>query len=233
MPVCLLVRHGRTTANAEGILAGWTPGIELDEHGRGQVAALAQRLRGLSVRRIVSSPLTRCQQTAAILAENWPQAITSQDEDLGECHYGAWTGGKLRELVNEPLWKVIQNHPSAARFPDGAEHRGESIPEMASRAVRAIRSLDAQVAAEDGADSVWLAVSHGDIIKAVLADAAGAHLDHYQRFVVDPASVSVVCYTSSRPFVLRVNDAGADLGRLSGPALTRSGDAELGGGAGR
>ncbi len=233
MPVCLLVRHGRTTANAEGILAGWMPGIELDEHGREQVEALAQRLRGLPVCRIVSSPLTRCQQTAAVLAANWPQVDTSQDDALGECHYGAWTGGRLRELVREPLWTVIQNHPCAARFPDSVEHRGESIPQMAHRAVSAIRALDAQVADEHGADSVWMAVSHGDIIKAVLADAAGAHLDHYQRFVVDPASVSVVCYTPSRPFVLRVNDAGADLDRLSRPAVSRSGEAELGGGAGR
>jgi hypothetical protein len=80
---------------------------------------------------------------------------------------------------------------------------------------------------------VWVAVSHGDVIKAVLAHAAGAQLDDFQRFVVDPGSVSVVRYTSRKPFLLRLNDLGGDLHAIrpsSGPGI--DGDAEVGGGAG-
>ena len=116
---------------------------------------------------------------------------------------------------------------------------GESIAAMAARAVAAVRELDAAVAREHGADTVWVAVSHGDVIKAILADAAGTHLDLFQRVVVDPASVSVVRYTGSRPFVVRTNDIGGSLaGLVPKPAAAQaaephsSGDAAVGGGAG-
>ncbi|HYO86012.1 MAG TPA: MSMEG_4193 family putative phosphomutase [Dermatophilaceae bacterium] len=231
MPLCLLVRHGLTTSNAAGTLAGWTPGVELDQTGRRQVEALAERVRVLPVRRVVSSPLTRCLQTMDLLRTAWPEAVVGEHEGLGECRYGAWTGGKLAELVKEPLWRVVQEHPSAARFPDGPQHPGESIADMSSRAVAAVRSIDAEVAREFGATSIWVAVSHGDIIKAILADAAGSHLDHFQRIVVDPASLSAVCYTPRRPFVLRVNDSGGDMSALS-PVTGHDGDAQIGGGAG-
>ena len=113
---------------------------------------------------------------------------------------------------------------------------------MQLRAVDAVRDWDARVAAEHGDGAVWVAVSHGDVIKALVADAAGSHLDAFQRIVVDPASVSVVRYTDLRPFVLRVNDTGGDLASLvpapkrrgRGPARSRkpSSDAAVGGGAG-
>ena len=70
---------------------------------------------------------------------------------------------------------------------------------MQARALDAVREPDAEVEAEHGADAVWVAVSHGDVIKAVLADASGIHLDQFQRILVDPASVSVVRYTELRP----------------------------------
>lgn len=250
MPICLLIRHGRTTANASGTLAGWTEGIGLDEAGRTQAADLAARLRGLPVRRITSSPLQRCLETAQILAGELADALTDSHEDLGECRYGTWTGGILAELAQDPLWRVVQDHPSAARFPDGADFPGESISEMQLRAVRAVRAIDAEVAQEHGADAIWALVSHGDVIKSVIADAAGSHLDHFQRIVVDPASLSVVRYTERRPFVIRVNDAGADLRVLVPPPAKEApeaapgeaaageatgldpGDAPVGGGAG-
>lgn len=253
VPTVLLVRHGRTTANASGVLAGWLPGVNLDEVGREQADAVGRRLReaGLAPVRLVSSPLPRCVETAErILAFGEAQADTDAeagteaggipldvDERLGECRYGAWTGRPLSELAQEPLWRVVQDHPSAATFPDGqgepAGMPGESMAAMSARAVAAIREIDAAVAGTSGPDAVWIAVSHGDVIKAVLAEAAGTHLDHFQRIVVDPASVSIVRYTTGRPFVVRTNDVGGSLAGLVPPAATAaSGDAAVGGGAG-
>ena len=235
----LLVRHGRTAANTSGVLAGWTPGIGLDDQGRGQAEAMATRIAaaGIEIRRVVSSPLQRCQETAAILVASAADGIpVEEDERLGEARYGSWTGRKLAELAKEDLWRVVQDQPSAARFPDGDEYPGESMAQMQSRALDAVRSLDAEVEKAHGADAVWVAVSHGDVIKAVLADAAGAHLDQFQRIQVDPASVSVVRYTARRPFLLRSNDNGGDLGGLKPPPQqppeADRGDAAVGGGAG-
>ena len=250
MPTVLLVRHGRTAANSSGVLAGWTPGIGLDDHGRAQVEALGDRIAsaGVAVSRVVSSPLQRCQETAAIVVAKAADGIPIEADDrLGEARYGSWTGRKLSELAKEDLWRTVQDQPSAVRFPDGDEFPGESMAQMQSRALDAMRSLDAEVEKAHGADAVWVAVSHGDVIKAILADAAGAHLDQFQRIQVDPASVSVVRYTARRPFLLRSNDNGGDLGGLKppppkpaeqatqeepGPTEVDAGDAAVGGGAG-
>lgn len=244
MPTVLLIRHGRTAANATGVLAGWMPGVDLDDRGREQAAALAQRLAAVPVSALVASPLERCQQTAASLAavpgpKDAVRPDVATDDRLGECRYGDWTGRELKTLVKEPLWKVVQQHPSAAVFP-GPE--GESMRAMQQRALDAVRDWDARVAAEHGDDAVWVAVSHGDVIKAVLADALGAHLDEFQRIVVSPCSVSAVTYTPIRPFVGRLNDTGGDLSglaparrrrrhRTTTTATSSAGDAVVGGGA--
>lgn len=212
MPTVLLVRHGRTSANASGVLAGWTPGVGLDDRGREQAGRLAARLAEVPVAALVSSPLQRCRETAALLSTGRPDPLrASIDHRLGECRYGDWTGRPLKELAKDPLWRVVQAHPSAVTFPGP---QGESMPAMQLRAVEAVREHDAAVAAEHGPDAVWIAVSHGDVIKAVLADALGMHLDAFQRIVVDPCSVSVIRYTELRPFAVRVNDTGGDLAGL-------------------
>ena len=242
MPTLLLVRHGRTAANTGGLLAGRTPGVGLDELGASQVAALGQRLAPLPLVRVVASPLERCQATAAALLgvtgpEGSPRPPLETDEGLSECDYGDWTGRPISELVKEPLWPAVQAHPSSVVFPGGESMRG-----MQQRALDAVRRVDAEVAAEHGEHAVWAAVSHGDVIKAVLADALGVHLDAFQRIVVDPASVSVVRYTALRPFAVRTNDTGGDVSSLlppppSDPAAAAEGpagsDAVIGGGAGR
>ena len=143
--------------------------------------------------------------------------------------YGDWSGAELKKLAKDPLWKVVQSHPSAMTFPGEG---GEAMRDMQTRAVAAVREWNARL--DD--DAVYAVVSHGDVIKAVLADALGMHLDQFQRIVVDPASVSVVTYTPLRPFVVRVNDVGSDLGFLA-PAKRRSRsrrpfDAAVGGGSG-
>ncbi|MGW4897853.1 histidine phosphatase family protein [Kitasatospora sp. NPDC004240] len=230
MPTLLLVRHGRSTANTAGILAGWTPGVDLDDTGRGQAAALAGRLAGVPLAAAVSSPLERCRQTLAPLLAARPElGEPALDERLGECHYGEWTGRPLSELAEEPLWRTVQDHAAAAAFPGG-----ESLRELSHRTVGAVREWNAEVAAEHGEDAVWIACSHGDVIKAVVADALGLHLDHFQRINVDPCSVTAIRYTPRRPFVLRMGDTG-DLGSLAPrprPAEGPAGDAVVGGATG-
>ena len=237
MATVLLVRHGRTAANTAGILAGRSPGVELDDVGRTQAATLGERMAAVPLATLVSSPLRRCRQTQqALVAARTEPVPTAVDAGLIECGYGDWTGRSLKDLSKEKLWKTVQQQPSAVRFPDGDEYPGESMAQMQSRALDAVRSLDAEVEKAHGADAVWVAVSHGDVIKAILADAAGAHLDQFQRILVDPASVSVVRYTARRPFLLRSNDNGGDLGGLkpppAPPAEGDRGDAAVGGGAG-
>ncbi|MEZ0493104.1 histidine phosphatase family protein [Kineococcus sp. TBRC 1896] len=212
MPTLLLVRHGRSTANTAAVLAGWTPGVHLDDTGRAQAEGLAQRLAPVPVADFVVSPLERCQETAralgAVDGPAGPRPALRTEERLGECKYGDWTGKALKDLAKEPLWRTVQSHPSAAVFPGEG---GEGLATMQHRALEAVREHDARVAAEHGDDAVWVAVSHGDVIKAVLADALGMHLDLFQRLSVDPCSVSVVRYAPLRPFVLRMNDSGGDL----------------------
>jgi probable phosphomutase (TIGR03848 family) len=214
MSTVLLVRHGRTTANAGGTLAGWTPGVHLDDRGRAQAAALAERLAGLPVAAVVSSPLERCRETAEPLAAARDLEV-ELDDRLGECRYGEWTGAALKDLARQPLWKVVQQHPSAVVFPGG-----ESLRAVQERAVDAVRAAADRAAAAHGDDALVVAVSHGDVIKAVLADALGMHLDCFQRLVIDPASVSAVTYTPLRPFVSRVGDTG-DLAGLAPPKRRR------------
>ncbi|MBY6541235.1 MSMEG_4193 family putative phosphomutase [Rhodococcus sp. BP-349] len=201
----ILLRHGRSTSNTAGTLAGRSDGVELDDLGREQAERVVARLEVLPLAAIVRSPLLRCEQTVAPLAA--ARALDPVVEDrLLEVDYGEWTGKPIKDLVGEPLWKVVQQHPSAAVFPGG-----EGLADVQIRAVRAIREIDARLAAEHGSDVLWVACSHGDVIKSVLADALGSHLDQFQRIVVDPASISVVRYTETRPFVHRLGDLGGDL----------------------
>jgi probable phosphomutase (TIGR03848 family) len=204
----ILLRHGRSTANAAGVLAGRTPGVALDEHGRAQARTLVERLAQLPLAAVVCSPLQRCRETVAPLAQAHELEVTVDDRFI-EVDYGEWTGRELPTLGKEPLWKVVQAHPSAAVFPGG-----EGLAALQARAVAAVREWDAKLAAEHGAAVVWLVCTHGDVVKAVLADALGMHLDGFQRIVANPGSISAVNYTETQPFVQRVNDSGGDLQSL-------------------
>ncbi len=229
MATVVLIRHGKTTANGAGVLAGWTEGVGLDDSGRAQVRALSERLRGVPLTAVVSSPLQRCQETTDALLDGRDPVARHLDERVGEVHYGDWSGQELKKLAKDPLWKVVQSHPSAMTFPGEG---GESMRAMQDRVLEAVRDWNERL----GPDAVYAVVSHGDVIKSVLADALGMHLDLFQRILVDPASVSVVAYSPTRPFVVRTNDVGGDLSFLA-PAKGRrrrrtSSDAPVGGGAG-
>ncbi len=236
MATLVLLRHGRTTANADGVLAGWTPGVGLDDTGRIQADAVGQRLRPLPFRGVVVSPLQRCQETLQRVFDGSPDnGAPAVDDRLGECRYGEWEGQPLKKLAKEPMWKIVQSHPSAAVFPGG-----EPLAATAGRAVTAVREWDARITEQHGSDALWLACSHGDVIKAIVADALGLHLDQFQRIVVEPCSVTVIRYTPLRPFVLKLNDLGSDLSALVPPrrrrrrkASVRDSDATVGGATGR
>ncbi len=231
MTTLILLRHGRSSANVAGVLAGRTPGVELDEKGREQAEKVVARLAGLPLAEIVSSPMLRCEQTIAPLAAD-RGLVPVTEPDLAEVDYGTWTGSELKKLGKEPLWKVVQGHPSAAVFPGG-----EGLAAMQARAVAAVRRNGARIATAHGPQAVWVACSHGDVIKAILADALASHLDNFQRIMVDTCSISVVHYTDTRPFVARVNDLGGDVAGLVPPPpkrrrkapAARSSDAVVGG----
>jgi probable phosphomutase (TIGR03848 family) len=226
MATVLLVRHGRTTANASGVLAGRTEGVRLDDHGRTQAERTAARLASVPLAAVVSSPLERCRQTTEIiLAAQDPQPPVSIEDAITECDYGDWQGRTLKDLATETLWSTVQRQPSAVVFPGG-----ESMTTMQARSVAAIRRLDAEIEARHGAGAVWVAVSHGDIIKSVLADAFGMHLDLFQRISVGPASVSIVHYGRDRPEVVSTNTEAGDLSWLR--STTPPSDAPVGGGEG-
>ncbi len=225
MSTLLLVRHG-LTAMTGPVLAGRTPGVHLDERGQKQAAAVAERMAAIPLTALVTSPLERCVDTAGHLRTGRDLEL-QQDDRIIECEYGDWTGRPLKELAKDPMWKVVQTQPSAARFPNG-----ESLSEVSARAVSAIRDWNARL----GEDAVWAACSHGDVIKAILADALGLHLDQFQRIVVDPCSVSVIRYTDQRPYVMRSNDTGGDLTAFVPPKKKgrrrSTADATIGGGVG-
>lgn len=230
MATVLLVRHGRTTANASGLLAGRADGVSLDDIGREQAALTGDRLAAVPVVGLVSSPLDRCRETAQFILER--QTGTQQapidihlDSGLTECDYGQWQGRTLTDLATEELWPVVQAQPSAVVFPGG-----ESMAAMQARSVAAIRRRDAAFEAEHGPGAVWVAVSHGDIIKSILADALGMHLDLFQRITVGPASVSIVRYGAHRPTVHATNTEAGDLSWLANTVSSE--DAPVGGGAG-
>jgi probable phosphomutase (TIGR03848 family) len=225
----LLVRHGLTASTGQ-VLTGWMPGIGLDDRGLAQAKSLAERLAPVPLAAIITSPLDRCQQTAEAIAATRGVDVRV-DERVGECRYGDWTGRELKELAKDPLWPVVQAHPSAVRFP-GPD--GEALAETQHRAVAAIRDWNREL----GADATYAVCSHGDVIKAIVADALGQHLDMFQRIQVDPCSLTVIRYTPLRPFVVRVNDTGGGVEDLvprpaeAGKAELGESDAAVGGGAG-
>jgi len=216
----ILLRHGRSTSNTAHTLAGRAEGVDLDDKGREQAEAVVERIGALPVKAIVRSPMLRCENTVAPLAAALGLEVLVDDR-LSEVDYGEWTGRKIGDLVKEPLWSVVQQQPSAAVFPNG-----EGLAQVQARAVQAVREHDRRLAEEADGDVLWLACTHGDVIKAIVADALGTHLD---SFTADPASMSVIRYTSVRPFVMHVNHTGAALTAALSAKPEPSGDAVVGG----
>jgi probable phosphomutase (TIGR03848 family) len=196
MTTLLLIRHA-TTASTGQRLGGRTQ-AELDEGGRAQAEAAGVRLAGVPLKAVYASPLARTMQTAQAVAGHHRLKVQPVD-GLLEVEYGRWTDRPLKPLYKHKLWPVIQARPSLVRFPDG-----ESIRQAQLRAVDCIEELVAR-----HRRAVVAAVTHADVIKAVVAFYLGQPLDLFQRLVVDPASVTALALgPGAQPALLRFNDDG-------------------------
>jgi probable phosphomutase (TIGR03848 family) len=197
MTTLVLVRHATNDWVRKGLLAGWTPGVHLNEEGRAQAQALGERLSSSHLDAVYSSPLERALETANAVAA--PHGLDVQiTEGIGEVRYGEWNGRPLRELAKKSLWRSVQIYPSGTRFPDG-----ESIGEMQARVVASLDAIRA-----DHPRGIAVAVAHADVIKAAVAYYVGVPLDLFQRLVISPASTTVIAFSPFGPRLLRLNDDG-------------------------
>lgn len=196
MTTVLLIRHAVNEWVKTGKLAGWTPGVHLNEEGQAQAIALGERLAKQPLRAIYTSPLERTVETAQAVVRHHPALTLEIAEGVGEVDFGEWQGAKIADLARRKMWHVIQYTPTRAYFPGGESVRAAQI-----RAVDTIEGL-----AERHRGEMIAVVSHSDIIKMVLAHYLGMSLDLFQRIVISPASVSVVELRYGRPFVALMND---------------------------
>lgn len=221
----VLIRHAHSEANAKALLSGRTAGVHLSPKGLTQSQDLIARLGHLKVATLRISPLERCFETidpwwSEVGKTHNPSVELIRDENLNEVDYGDWSGKKLAVLSKRRLWHTVQNSPSAMYFPSG-----EGLAQMQERAMRAVH--EAISTQKKGA---IVLVSHGDVIKSIVASALGMHLDSFQRLVIDPASISVIDFSTLKPRVLLLNDSRAHLeGFLNAPYRKKN---LLGGGGG-
>jgi probable phosphoglycerate mutase len=222
----VLIRHAHSEANAKGILSGRISGVHLSSTGLKQAQELSLRLGALKVSQLRISPLERCVETISpwwesVGRKNNPGVEIFKDDALIEVDYGKWSGKKLSLLSKNKLWKTVQNNPSGMYFPSG-----EGLAQMQERAMRAVYG-----AIESKRKGATVLVSHGDVIKSIVASALGLHLDGFQRIVIDPASVSVIDFSGDNPRIMLLNDSRADLESfINAPYRKRN---LLGGGAGK
>jgi probable phosphomutase (TIGR03848 family) len=208
MTTLFLIRHGLTAATGK-TLYGRTSGVPLDDRGRAQAEALAERFAPVKLTAVYTSPLDRCVETMAPLAARQRLNVNIR-ERLIEMDVGAWTGRPLAQVRRTRLWKELIHRPSLFRFPDG-----ESFAEAQTRALAEIHGIVARH--PKGRVAVC---SHGDIIRMLMAHLSGAHLDLFQRTIADPASVSAVSLDDAGPHVLLVNDTGS-LERFAPPPRSK------------
>jgi probable phosphoglycerate mutase len=192
----LLIRHAINDWVSTGRLAGWTPGIHLNQEGKFQAEALGERLANVPLAAIYASPLERTMETAEAVAAFHPELTVRPLDGVGEVRFGNWQGAKLSKLRRESLWETVQVYPSRAHFPGG-----EAIRQAQARAVDALESLVIKHPQQRVA-----VVSHSDVIKLLVAHYIGAHVDFFQRIDISPASVTIIHLAQGRPFIARVND---------------------------
>lgn len=201
--------------------------MTLTARGQDQARAAGLRIQGLPITHIVTSPLERTRETAKLLkAAAESRSSLRSHVGLVECDYGAWSGKRLATLAKNPLWTTVQNRPSHVTFPDG-----ESMRAMAQRAVAAVLDEHARAESLGGAEAVWVAVTHGDVIKAIVADALGLHLDNFQRINADPGSITIITQGKAGSFVIATNTRAGELSHLAGNTARRA-QGQVGGGRG-
>ena len=222
----VLIRHAHSEANAAGILSGRLPNVHLSEKGEEQSEHLAVRLGNFPVATLRISTMERCFETISpwinsIVLPNNPRFEPIIDQELTEVDYGSWSGKKLAVLSKNKLWKIVQEAPSRMYFPSG-----EGIAQMQSRAMTSVHE-----AVSTKVKGAAVIVSHGDVIKSIVASALGMHLDEFQRIVIDPASISILDFSTTKPRVLLLNDSRSVVTELLvAPKRAKN---LLGGGSGR
>jgi len=222
----VLIRHAHSEANAAGILSGRLPNVHLSEKGLEQSEHLAVRLGNFPVATLRISPMERCFETISpwinsIVLPNNPRFEPIIDQELTEVDYGSWSGKKLAVLSKNKLWKIVQEAPSRMYFPSG-----EGIAQMQSRAMTSVHE-----AVSTKTKGAAVIVSHGDVIKSIVASALGMHLDEFQIIVIDPASISILDFSTTKPRVLLLNDSRSVVTELLvAPKRAKN---LLGGGSGR
>ncbi len=196
MTTLLLIRHATNDFVKTGKLAGWTPGVHLNDEGKAQAEVLGLRLKDAPLNAIYASPLERTMETAQAIQQHHPKLMIQPHETIGEVLYGDWEGMKISALSKRKMWQVVQEYPSRAYFPNGETMRGVQM-----RVVNALEELVVKHPAQ-----VLAIVFHADLIKMAVAHYLGVHLDNFQRIVISPASISTIQLGHSRPYIATVND---------------------------
>jgi probable phosphomutase (TIGR03848 family) len=194
----VLLRHAHSVANEKNLLAGRTAGISLSKTGKEQAKDLIARLGNIQFDEVAISPLQRCRETIdPWLDKTGTKSRIVVDESISEVDYGNWSGKTLASLRRKAQWKVVQDFPSQMTFPEG-----ESLLEMQGRALSGFYRLNAVKG-----KGPRLLVSHGDVIKSIVAHCLGMHLDQFQRLVIEPASLTIIDTDSGSSRLVRFNDA--------------------------
>jgi broad specificity phosphatase PhoE len=180
MTTFLWIRHA--THDLLGVrLAGRMAGVSLNSRGSLEARRLGTWLAGAGIDSLYTSPLDRCIETAGSIGSTLGRIARVLD-DLNEIDFGAWTGRPFHDLDDDPAWARFNTRRSEATIPGG-----ESMREAQRRVVAAAERLGRKHAGE----TIGL-VTHGDVIKAVVAHALECGLDRLHRFEIDPASVSTL-----------------------------------------
>ena len=204
MPKIVLIRHAHSTANAAGVLSGQLPNVHLSKSGHEQAQRLAERLGKLTIAQVQVSPMDRCSETLAPWLVKYGKNVkVLLEPNLVEVDYGKWSGKKLATLSRAKLWRKVQNQPSAVTFPEG-----ESLSQMQVRAMKSVHDFF------NSDLELTIMVSHGDVIKSIVASSLGMHLDDFQRIVIDPASITILESNGGAIRLTRLNDSDNSVSEL-------------------
>ncbi len=204
MPIVLLIRHGQNDYVKKARLAGRKPGVHLNEKGRAQAENAAKDLENMPIKAVYSSPLDRTVETAKPIAKALNLKVIKRD-GLLEVDFGKWQDKTIKQLSRQKLWKIVQQNPSQARFPEG-----ESFADAQHRIITEIETLCSMHKPRD----TFICVGHSDMIKLAISYYMGQPLDMFQRLIVMPGSIST----------LHISKGGARLINLNRIPPTTSGE---------
>lgn len=212
MPIVYLLRHAQSVANVKGILAGQDDSVELSKEGFKQAQALIPYLKSINFSHVYSSPMTRCLQTVTPFMGKNPDLKFEVDKRIIEMNYGDWSGKKLSKLSKDKKWRSVQTKPSTFTFPGG-----ESFKSMRKRVDMTLKDLS-------GKKGPILVVTHGDIIKMMITSCLDLPIDRFQRFVAEPASLTIINLEKSKSTILQSNY------KLAGNGIRKFKSNQIGGG---